>query len=52
MKNNLKNRVLTSEAKEILFNYFFTREIDWATAHNSLLGLGIYLSENDEIFDY
>ena len=52
MKNNLKNRTLTNEAKKILFAYYFERTIDFVEAHNNLINLGIYLTEDDEIFDY
>lgn len=51
MKNNLKNRNLTNEAKEIIIAYF-VGDIDFITAHNKLLSSGIYLTENDELVDY
>lgn len=49
--NNLKTRPITEKAREILLEYL-SLAIDNTTAHNKLLGEGIYLTENNELFDY
>lgn len=51
MKNNLKHRELTNEAKQILLSYFMC-EITFIEAHNKLIGFGINLTEENELKDY
>ena len=51
MKNLLKNRELTQEAKDILFAYFM-EDITYIQAHNKLILLGINLTEDGRLLDY
>lgn len=51
LKIELKNRELTSEAKDILMAYF-VGEIEQAEAHNKLIVLGFDLTEDDRVIDY
>lgn len=51
LKINLKHRELTNEAKAILFKYIF-EGADWKATHNELIGIGIFLTEENELIDY